>query len=227
MCNDATLQQPVFAELGAQPRTRTSTLIGVMANSGVVKLIGRVESFAEKQPPKVQSAEVRGLSAVTEEIEVRLATDVKLTDDQITKAALESLACNVSVPSAKVRVRVEQRWITLNGEVDWHYQKDAAERSCVQLFGVLGVSNQIAINPDALPSVVHERIMTALKITASAKGDNVPLDGSVRIWIERQLTETAPWDTPGGIRSRAISPSSDQNGVSADPMIQVGAAELK
>jgi osmotically-inducible protein OsmY len=216
MCNDATLQQPVFAELGALPRTRTSTLIGVMANSGVVKLIGRVESFAEKQPPKVQSAEARGLSAVTEEI-----------DDQITKAALESLARNVSVPSDKVRVKVEQRWITLNGEVDWHYQKDAAERSCLQLFGVLGVSNQIAINPDALPSVVHERIMTALKITASAKGDNVPLDGSVRIWIERQLTETAPWDTPGGIRSRAISPSSDQNGVSADPMIQVGAAELK
>ncbi|WP_315975697.1 BON domain-containing protein [Phyllobacterium sp. A18/5-2] len=130
---------------------------------------------------------------------------MKRTDDQIAQAVLSSLAWDVSVPKDVVKVKVEKGYVTLSGNVDWHFQKDAAEHDCRRLFGVTGVSNLIEIKPHTRPSEIHEKIMTALHrssydpatIIVSGEDGNVHLSGSVRTWHERELAETAAWRAPG------------------------------
>lgn len=204
MSNDSMLQQTVLAELSWEPSVAHGH-IGVTANNGVVTLSGHVGSYAEKRAAEAAVSRVKGVKAVAEEIEVKLATDMQRADDQIAKVALESLAWDVSVPKDKVKVKVEKGWITLTGDVDWHFQKEAAEHDSRRLSGVLGVSNQIAIKPHAHPSDIRDNIMTALHrswydpatITVSADGGIVRLSGSVRSWHERQLAEKSAWGAPG------------------------------
>ena len=204
MSNDSMLQQAVLAEINWEPSV-TSAHIGVTANNGVVTLTGHVDSYVQKQAAEAAARRVNGVKAVAEEIEVKLATDMKRTDEQIAQAVLSSLAWDVSVPKDKVKVKVEKGWITLSGSVGWQFQKVAAERDCRRLFGVAGVSNLIAIKPHARPLEIHERIMTALHrslhdpatIIVSGEDGNIRLSGSVRTWHERELAETAAWNAPG------------------------------
>jgi osmotically-inducible protein OsmY len=204
MSNDNMLQKAVIAELSWEPMV-TSAHIGVTANSGVITLTGHVASFMEKHAAETAASRVKGVKAVAEEIEIKLAGDMRRTDDQIAAAALEGFAWDVSIPKDRIKVTVEKGWVSLTGEVDWHFQKDAAEHDVRRLFGVVGVSNQIVIKPLTRPSDVHEKIMTALNrswfdpahISVSAEGGVVQLDGNVRSWHERQLAETAAWGAPG------------------------------
>ena len=204
MSNDNMLQKAVLAELSWEPMV-TSAHIGVTANSGIITLTGHVGSFMEKHAAETAASRVKGVKAVAQEIEIKLAGDMKRTDDQIAGAAIESFAWDVSIPRDKVKVKVEKGWVTVTGDVDWHFQKDAVDHDVRRLFGVVGVSNQIAIKPHIRPSDVHEKIMTALHrswfdpahISVSAEGGVVQLDGSVRSWHERQLAETAAWGAPG------------------------------
>lgn len=175
------------------------------AASGVITLTGHVGSFAEKHAAEAAAGRVKGVKAVVEEIEVKLGFDVKRTDDEIAAAAVESLMWDVSVPKDKVQVKVEKGWVTLSGEVDWHFQKEAAELSSRRLIGVVGVINQITIKANSDPSDIHTKIVTALnrswydadKITVTTQGGKVRLDGSVRNWYERRWAETAAWGAPG------------------------------
>jgi osmotically-inducible protein OsmY len=198
------LQKAVLAELSWEPMV-TSAHIGVTAHEGVVTLSGHVASYMEKHAAETAASRVKGVKAVAEEIEIKLAGDMRRTDDQIAGAALESLRWDVSVPKDKIKVKVEKGWVTLTGSVDWHFQKDAAAHDVRRLFGVVGISDEIAIKPQIRPSDIHEKIMTALHrswfdpahISVSAEGGVVQLDGGVRSWYERQLAETAAWGAPG------------------------------
>ena len=204
MSTDTMLQQAVLAELCWEPSI-TAGHIGVTANKGVVTLTGHVENFAEKRYAEAAAGRVKGVKAVAEEIVVKLPFAMKRTDDQIAEAILDRFAWDVSVPKDKIKVKVEDGWVTLSGDVDWHFQADAAEDACHRLYGVVSVLNRIEIKPQAQPLEIQEKIKAALhrswyeplKITVTADGGKVRLTGTVRNWHEREQAETAAWGAPG------------------------------
>jgi osmotically-inducible protein OsmY len=201
MSRDSQLQQAVLAELGWDPSV-VAAHIGVTANAGVITLTGHVESFAEKHAAETATRRVRGVKAVAEEIEVRLAFDRKRGDDAIAAAAIERLAWDVSIPNDTVAVQVENGWVTLSGEVELHYQKEAAEEDVRRLLGVVGVSNQTTIKPRLNDSNISDEIMNALNrswffdpmtIRVSAEGGKVCLTGTVNSPHERQVAAVTAW----------------------------------
>jgi osmotically-inducible protein OsmY len=205
MPNDNRLQQAVLEELNWEPSV-TAAHIGVTANAGVVTLSGQVESFAQKHAAEAAVRRVKGVKAIAEEIEVRLPYDTKRSDDEIARAAIGRFEWDVSIPRDAIQVSVEQGWITLTGEVDWHYQKDAASMDVRALFGVTGVSDQITIKPTVNASNISDDIMHALgrswffdpkTISVSAQGGKVRLTGTVSSWHDRQIAATTAWAAPG------------------------------
>ena len=119
---------------------------------------GHVESFADKHAAEMATCLVKGVKGVAQEIDVRLALDFIRDDDVLAAAALERLAWDVSVPSDTVMVTVQMGWVTLTGEVLWHYQKQAAEQDIRRLYGAIGVTNQISIKPCVDVSDISNKI---------------------------------------------------------------------
>jgi osmotically-inducible protein OsmY len=205
MFNDSQLQQAVLAELKWEPSV-TAAHIGVTARGGVVALTGHVESYVEKHAAETAAGRVKGVKAVAEEIEVRLPFEKKRGDEEIAAAALGRLSWDVSVPRDAVKIKVEKGWITLTGEVDWHYQTQAAEQDVRGLLGVLGVSNQTTIKPRVDVSTLSDDITHALhrsvffdpkEVTVSAQGGKVTLTGTVHSWHDRQVAASTAWAAPG------------------------------
>ncbi len=205
MLNDSDLQQAVLAELSWEPSVIAAHL-GVTAKNGVVTLTGHVESFAQKHAAETAARRVRGVDALAEEIEVRLPVDTKRSDEDIAAAAIDRLAWDVSVPPGAIQVTVEQGWLTLTGAVDRHYQQQAAEQDVRRLFGVVGVSNRIAIKAAIDASTISDDIMHALhrswlfdenNVKVSAVGGRVHLTGSVDSWLDRQTAASTAWAAPG------------------------------
>jgi osmotically-inducible protein OsmY len=205
MFNDSQLQQAVLAELKWEPSV-TAAHIGVTARGGVVALTGHVESYVEKHAAETTAGRVKGVKAVAEEIEVRLPLEKKRGDEEIAAAALGRLSWDVSVPRDAVKIKVEKGWITLTGEVDWHYQTQAAEQDVRGLLGVLGVSNQTTIKSRIDVSTLSDDITHALhrsvffdpkEVTVSAQGGKVTLTGTVHSWHDRQVAASTAWAAPG------------------------------
>lgn len=205
MSQDNALQEAVLAELRWDPSV-TAAHIGVAANAGVVTLTGHVESYAEKQAAEMAARQVRGVKAVAEEIEVKLPFGTERSDDEIAAAAVDRLAWDVAIPCDAVKIKVEKGWVTLTGEVDWYFQKEAAEQDVRRLFGVVGVSNQISIKPRVNLSNISDDIMHAMNrswffdpktITVSAHGGKVRLTGTVNSLHDRQVAAATAWAAPG------------------------------
>jgi len=174
----------------------------VTANAGVVTLTGHVETYAEKHAAETAARRVKGVNAVAGDIEVRLAFDRQRSDDDIAAAAIDRLAWDVSVPRDAVKVTVEGGWITLTGQVDWWYQKEAAEQDVRRLFGVVGVSNQTTIRPRINVSNLGDDITHALNrswffdprtITVTAQDGVVRLSGNVRSPHARNVAAVTAW----------------------------------
>jgi osmotically-inducible protein OsmY len=206
MSTDDQLQQAILAELAWEPSI-TAAHIGVTAKDGVVALTGHVESFAEKHAAEAAVRRVRGVKAVAEAIEVRLPFDTQRRDEDIAAAAIDRLAWDVSIPPDAIQVKVEQGWITLTGQVERHYQKEAAEQDIRRLFGVVGIANQITIAPKVDASSISADIMHALRrswfdpktITVSAEGGRVRLTGTAPSSYARRVAVTTAWAAPGTI----------------------------
>jgi osmotically-inducible protein OsmY len=201
MSDDNELKQAVLDELKWEPSVNAAH-IGVTTNAGVVTLMGNVESYADAERA---ARRVKDVKAVAEEIEVRLPFGIKRGDEEIASAAVSRLTWNVSVPKDAVKVKVEKGWITLTGEVDWHFQQETAADEVRGPYGVVGVSNLITIKPRANASNIRDDIMVALHrswfdpktINVSVQGDKVRLTGTVREWNERDVAGSTAWATPG------------------------------
>lgn len=205
MSHDAKLQQAVLAEFRWEPSV-TAAHIGVTADQGVVTLSGHVDSYAEKLAAETAARRVKGVRAVAEEIEVRLSFDAKRTDGEIAAAAVDRLLWNTSVPKDRVKVTVEKGWVTLSGEVDWFYQKEAVEQDIRPLLGVVGVSNRTTIRPRVDTSSLSDDITHALHrswffdpdtIGVRAEGGKVILSGTVQSPHDRQVAAATAWSAPG------------------------------
>jgi osmotically-inducible protein OsmY len=204
MSNDAMLKQSVLDELKWEPSV-TAAHIGVIAKDGVITLSGHVENYAEKHAAETAVGRVKGVKAVAEELEVRLPFDTKRGDDAIAAAAIDRLAWDVSVPRDAVRVKVEKGWVTLTGQVGWHYQREAAEQDVRRLFGVIGVSNQTTVKPRPDASNISDNIVDALHrtwfdpktVTVTTEGGKVRLTGTVHSWRDREMAESTAWAAPG------------------------------
>jgi osmotically-inducible protein OsmY len=202
---DIELQRAVQAELGWEPSV-VAAHIGVAANAGVVTLTGHVENYASKFAAETAARRVKGVKAVAEEIEVKLLHDPKRSDEDIAAAAIDRLAWDVSIPRDAIQVKVENGWVTLTGQVDWHYQHEAAQQGVRSLHGLTGVSNQITIKPRVDVSNLSDDITHALNrswyfdprtIRVSAEAGKVRLTGTARSPHDRQTAAMTAWSAPG------------------------------
>ena len=205
MYNDSALQQAVQAELGWEPSV-IAAHIGVAANDGVITLSGHVENYASKFAAETAARRVKGVKAVAEEIEVKLLYDTKRSDEDIAAAAIDRLAWDVAIPRDAIKVKVEKGWVTLTGQVDWHYQHEAAQQDVRRLYGVTGVSNLIAIKPRVNVANLSDDITHALHrswyfdpktIGVSAEAGKVRLTGTARSPHDRQTAAMTAWSAPG------------------------------
>ena len=205
MKTDSELQKDVMTELQWEPSIKPAE-IGVSVRDGVVMLSGYVDSYIKRWVAERVAARVFGVKGVAEELKVKLPDSLKRPDEDIARVVSDALGWNVFVPHDRVKVRVQGGVVTLSGEVDWWYQKDAAEDAVRKLAGVVLVINNITIIPTVKPQDVRDKIETAFqrnalldarRVTVETSGNKVILRGSVRNWAEREQVEQAAWAAPG------------------------------
>jgi osmotically-inducible protein OsmY len=205
MKTDTRLQQDVLAELNWEPSVNAAQ-IGVEVKDGIVTLVGHVASYAEKWDAERSAQHVSGVKTLLVKMDVVLPESSKRTDDAILHAAEYVLHWTTYLPKGCVKVTVERGWITLSGDVDWEYQRQAASRGVRYLTGVTGVRDNIFIKPDVSVSTVKSDIEAALKrrakddaltISVEVRDADVSLSGPVRSLSERELARHVAWSVPG------------------------------
>jgi osmotically-inducible protein OsmY len=202
---DEDTQADVLEELKWDTRVRPNE-IGVAVKDGIVTLTGRVDSYVQKMAARDAAHRVHGVKAVANEIEVRLPGFAERTDADLAAAVLNALTGDAAIPTGKLDVTVSDGWVTLQGEVEYGFQKQDAERVIHRLSGIRGVSNQVLVKPLLWPTDLKQDIERALvrnaqtdagRITVEVQGSRVILHGRVRSYAEKQEAEDSVWSAPG------------------------------
>jgi osmotically-inducible protein OsmY len=199
------LQEDVQNALKWEPLLHAAE-IGVTVNNGVVHLSGTVDSYSKKLEAETATKNVTGVKAVVEEIKVHFGSNWNRTSDEIAQAIVTALKDNWLISADKVKVTVEDGWVTFTGSLPWHYQKMSAEGSVKNLYGVKGVTNNITIEPDIEEEIETENVENALArswwvndadITVSVEDHEVTLSGSVSSFYQKDEAGAIAWKTPG------------------------------
>lgn len=205
MKTDLQLREDILDELMWEPMLRPSE-IGVTVKDGIVTLSGYVSDYSKKLAAEKVVKRVKGVKAVAEDIEVRLPYGAQKNDEEIAEEIVNALKWNIDVPNDTVSVKVENGWVTLEGELEWQYQRDAAKNAVKNLLGVNGVINLIKLKPAVNSHIIKSNIRKALernadleadKITVDALDSTVTIKGKVHSWTEKEEAERAIWATPG------------------------------
>jgi osmotically-inducible protein OsmY len=203
--SDLDIQSDVLDELNWTPNVKANE-IGVAVKEGVVTLSGTVESYLARQSAQDAALRVRGVHAVANEIEVRLHTSAERTDSDLALAILNALKWDAVIPTDNLDVAVSHGFVTLKGQVEWYYQREAAARVVQRLAGVKGVSNLITVAAHPTPADIRQRIERALvrnaeidadTITVLVEGSFATLKGTVRSYAEKVAAGRTAWLAPG------------------------------
>jgi osmotically-inducible protein OsmY len=204
MNKDNELKDLVLEELAWEPSV-TPAHIGVSVHGGVVTLNGHVNNFAQKRAAETAAWRVKGVKAVAEEMEVRLPSQYTYGDEEIAATAIAQLKWNALVPKDAVKITVQKGFITLTGQVDWHFQAEAATDALRTLWGVTGITNEMTVKTRVDAGNVGDQIRRALhrswfepeNVKVSADGGNITLTGTVKSSNDRYLAASTAWAAPG------------------------------
>lgn len=206
MKTDLEIQRDVMEELLWSPLLKASE-IGVAVKNGVVTLSGTVDTYAKKIAAETATKKVGGVKAVAENIEVKISSLGKRNDTEIAEAIMNALKWHSAVLEDKIKVKVEDGWVTLEGEVEWEFQKNAAKNAIENLFGVRGITNIIRVAPPLIATTdISRKIKAAFHRSATVDADRIELEvdggkvilkGKVRSYAEKKDAEDAAWLAPG------------------------------
>lgn len=205
MKTDEQIQTDVQEELKWEPYLKASQ-IGVAVNKGIVTLSGHVDSYSKKLAAEKAAKRVGGVKAIAEDIQIGVSPAYSKTDAEIAEAVLNALKWHTAVQEDKLKIKVEDGVVRLEGEVEWAFQRDAAKTAIENLTGVRSVINLVTVKPKVTPFEIQQKISSAFhrsatidsgRITPEVLGNKVILNGKVRSFVEKEDAENAAWNAPG------------------------------
>jgi osmotically-inducible protein OsmY len=205
MRSDSDIKRGVEAELRWDPDINPDD-IAVAVKDGVVTLTGFVRSYSQKLQAEADAKRIAGVLAVANDIEVRLPMVDQRPDPEIARDVVAALKTQLPYSWEAIKPVVKGGWVTLEGQVEWNYQRERAEGAVRRIKGVKGVTDSIQLKPSVTPSEIKHKIEEAFKrnaeidassITVETHGGEVILHGTVKSWAERREAERTAWAAPG------------------------------
>ena len=199
------LQNKVLDALHWEPLLNKAE-IGVSADNGIVTLTGYVDTYSKKLKAEATVKNIKGIKAIVEKIEVKFGVNGAITDTEIANEVVNALKWNWEIPNDAIKVKVENNWVTLEGELQWNYQRETAQKLVDNLSGVRGVNNKLTIKTELHNKIEKDIIIAAIERDWSINDDEidvtvldkkVTLTGLVHSLYQKHQAEKIVWSTPG------------------------------